>query len=131
MAKRQGFFNKLIMGSDNLPDFTAKNLPTTRWGLFWDVFKNRFFELFKVSLLGDIFAVPMILVLFFSFLSERAYNIYIPYDGNIGIGYPLEPNAVVMGQVLTYYSAIQKFATLIPCIMIFAVGMFSEFSHKC
>ncbi len=127
MAKRQGFFNKLIMGSDSLPDFTAKNLPTTRWGLFWDVFKNRFFELFKVSLLGDLFAIPLILVLFFAFLSERAYNIYIPYDGNIGIGYPLEPNAAIMGQVLTYYSAIRKFAMLIPCIMIFAIGLSGVF----
>ena len=36
MAKKQGFFNKLIMGADNMPDFTPSQLPTTRWGLFRD-----------------------------------------------------------------------------------------------
>ena len=90
MAKRQGFFNRLIMGSDNMPDFTPAQLPKTRWGLFADVFKNKLFEIFKLSLWGDLFLLPLVVFFIFNFINTRAYNIYIPYDANIGIGFRLK-----------------------------------------
>lgn len=127
MAKRQGFFNKLIMGSDNMPDFTPSQLPTTRWGLFRDVFKNRLFELFKLSLWGDLFLLPLVFFLFVNYLNTRAYNIYIPYDANIGIGYPVELDAALRGQQYAFMSEIQKYLVLIPLIMLFCLGLSGSF----
>lgn len=123
MAKRQGFFNKLIMGADNAPDFTPVQLPSSRWGLFWDVFKNRLFELFKVSLWGDLFALPLLAVLLITYLNQASYNIYIPYDGNLGVGYPVELNAVYLGDWLQYWSELNKYLFLLPCILVLAVGL--------
>ena len=127
MAKRQGFFNKLIMGSDNMPDFTPAQLPTTRWGLFSDVFKNRLFELFKISLWGDLFLLPLVAFLFINFLNTRAYNIYIPYDANIGIGFPLETDAVMRGESFAFMSEFQKLLILIPLIVVVFLGAVGAF----
>lgn len=127
MAKKQGFFNKLIMGSDNMPDFTPAQLPTTRWGLFRDVFKNRLFELFKLSLWGDLFLLPLALFLIVNYLNTRAYNIYIPYDANIGIGYPVELDAAFRGQQYAYMSEVQKYIILIPLIMFLCLGLSGAF----
>lgn len=127
MAKKQGFFNKLIMGADNMPDFTPSQLPTTRWGLFRDLFKTRLFEIFKISLWGDVFLIPLLATLIMMFLNSRAYNIYIPYDGNLGIGYPVELNAVVYGKAYAYRMAIMKYAVLIPVIALTFVLMSGVF----
>ncbi len=123
MAKRQGFFNKLIMGADNMPDFSPSQLPTTRWGLFRDLFKTRLFEIFKLSLWGDVFLIPLIGALIFMFLNSRAYNIYIPFDGNLGIGYPVELDAIVQGQAYAYRIEIMKYALFIPIIALTFVLM--------
>ncbi|MGN1093707.1 MAG: DUF624 domain-containing protein [Candidatus Neoclostridium sp.] len=116
MAKKQGFFNKLIMGADNAPDFTPSQLPTTRWGLFRDLFKTRLYEIFKISLWGDVFLIPLLATLILMFLNKRAYNIYIPFDGNLGIGYPVEMNAITQGGAYAYRIETMKYAVLIPVI---------------
>ena len=127
MAKKQGFFNKLIMGADNMPDFTPSQLPTTRWGLFRDLFKTRLFEIFKISLWGDVFLIPLLATLIMMFLNSRAYNIYVPYDGNLGIGYPVELNAVVYGRAYAYRMEIMKYAVLIPVMALTFVLMSGVF----
>ena len=65
MAK-QGLFSRLIIGDENLPDFNPSQLPKTRWGLWWDTFKNRLGALCKVNLLLLLFLIPVIAVLLFS-----------------------------------------------------------------
>ena len=123
MAKRQGFFNRLIMGSDNMPDFTPAQLPKTRWGLFADVFKNKLFEIFKLSLWGDLFLLPLVVFFIFNFINTRAYNIYIPYDANIGIGFPLETDAIIRGQSFAFTSEFQSLLIMIPLIVVLFLGM--------
>ncbi len=123
MAKRQGFFNRLIMGSDNMPDFTPAQLPKTRWGLFADVFKNKLFEIFKLSLWGDLFLLPLVVFFIFNFINTRAYNIYIPYDANIGIGFPLETDAIIRGQSFAFTSEFQSMLIMIPLIVVLFLGM--------
>lgn len=123
MAKRQGFFNRLIMGSDNMPDFTPAQLPKTRWGLFADVFKNKLFEIFKLSLWGDLFLLPLVVFFIFNFINTRAYNIYIPYDANIGIGFPLETDAIIRGQSFAFTSEFQSLLIMVPLIVVLFLGM--------
>ena len=127
MAKRQGFFNRLIMGSDNMPDFTPAQLPKTRWGLFADVFKNKLFEIFKLSLWGDLFLLPLVVFFIFNFINTRAYNIYIPYDANIGIGFPLETDAIIRGQSFAFTSEFQSLLIMIPLIVVLFLGMAGAF----
>lgn len=123
MAKRQGFFNRLIMGSDNMPDFTPAQLPKTRWGLFADVFKNKLFEIFKLSLWGDLFLLPLVVFFIFNFINTRAYNIYIPYDANIGIGFPVETDAIIRGKSFAFTSEFQSLLIMIPLIVVLFLGM--------
>ena len=124
---RQGFFNKLIMGSDNMPDFTPEQLPKSRWALFFDVFKNRLFPLFKVSLLTDIFAIPLILIILFDIINTSTYNAIIPYDGNVGIGYPVEPNAQAISDFVSLNNGVTTLALMVFGIIIFSIGLAGAF----
>ena len=51
MAK--GLMNRLLMGKDNLPDFTPDKLPGSRFAVFKDVFFNRIGAMAKISLLDN------------------------------------------------------------------------------
>ena len=84
---RQGFFSRLIIGDENLPDFTPGQLPKNRWELWWDTFKNRFGTLCKVNLLLALFFLPIIGVLIFTYIQEITFGMTIPSNGNFGIGY--------------------------------------------
>lgn len=106
-----------------MPDFTPAQLPKTRWGLFADVFKNKLFEIFKLSLWGDLFLLPLVVFFIFNFINTRAYNIYIPYDANIGIGFPLETDAIIRGQSFAFTSEFQSLLIMIPLIVVLFLGM--------
>ena len=106
-----------------MPDFTPAQLPKTRWGLFADVFKNKLFEIFKLSLWGDLFLLPLVVFFIFNFINARAYNIYIPYDANIGIGFPLETDAIIRGQSFAFTSEFQSLLIMIPLIVVLFLGM--------
>lgn len=106
-----------------MPDFTPAQLPKTRWGLFADVFKNKLFEIFKLSLWGDLFLLPLVVFFIFNFINTRAYNIYIPYDANIGIGFPLETDAIIRGKSFAFTSEFQSLLIMIPLIVVLFLGM--------
>jgi len=66
MGKLGNFFNKLMYGDPNKKDFTAADLPKNRYELFWDVLKIRVLGLMGVNLVFLLFALPIIIFLFFS-----------------------------------------------------------------
>jgi|GEM_PF-678658 len=126
MAK-QGFFNRLIMGKDNLPDFTPEQLPKSRWSLFFDLFKNQIFPIFKATLLCDVFAIPLILIILFNFINNTTYNAVVPFDANIGFGYPVEPNIIDISDFVLLNNGIRVYALLIIGVIILAIGLAGGF----
>ncbi len=129
MAKQQrkGLIYRITMGKDNLPDFTPDKLPGNRFQLFKDVFFGRMGAMVKINLLTLLFALPIILVLVLTYMSRLVDNTMVPYSGNIGIGYPVVPDAAAIGEARNFMLNFQMYLLLIPCIVIFSIGLSGAF----
>lgn len=127
MAKKQGFLHRLIMGADNMPDFTPAKLPHTRWALWWDVVKSRFGALVKINLLLVLFIIPIALVMVFGYLQESLFGTTIPATGNFGIGYPLVDNAQDLYDNMILSVNINKYIFVLPLFGIVGVGLSGAF----
>lgn len=120
---RQGLFSRLIIGDENLPDFTTSQLPKTRWGLWWDTFKTRLGALCKVNLLLLLFLIPIIAVLIFSYFQEAAFGMAIPANSNFGIGYYPRDDINSLYDSMKLTVTLTQYLLLVPCFMLFGVGL--------
>lgn len=127
MAQRKGLMQRLIMGRDDLPDFTPNKLPGSRWAVFKDVFFNRIGAMAKISLLTFLFMLPAIAWIVIMMLARQADSQLIPYSSNLGIGYPVVTDAVLIGQYRTFSLNIQMYLVLIPLLMIAGLGFAGAF----
>lgn len=87
MAKKKGFVERLLIGTEKSEDFARASLPSNRWELFWDIFKGRFGKLFKINILTFLFFIPLILLLFLRSSMIAGFNTQVPYGQAIGLGY--------------------------------------------
>ncbi len=128
MAQKKGLVYRITMGKDDLPDFTDKRLPGSRWAVFKDVFFNRLGAMAKTSLLTLVFMLPAIAWLFIMTQVIRIDGIIVPYSGNLGIGYPVVTEAALIGQLRKFSYEIQMYLTLIPLFMLAGVGFAGAFN---
>lgn len=119
----QGLFSRLIIGDENLPDFTPSQLPKTRWALWWDTFKTRLGALCKVNLLLLLFLIPVIAVLLFSYFQETAFGMAIPANSNFGIGYYPRDDINALYTSMKLNVTLTQYLFLVPCFMIFGIGL--------
>ncbi len=127
MAQKKGLMQRLIMGKDNLPDFTPNRLPGSRWAVFKDVFFNRIGAMAKISLLVVLFMLPAIAWLIIMTLVKQVDAQLVPYSANIGLGYPVETDAILIGQYRTFMFNIQTYLIMIPLVMIAGIGFAGAF----
>ena len=84
-------FKRLVEGKEKSDDYARSTLPTNRFSLFWDVFKNNFFKLMGVNVFILIFFLPVI----FLFLQRSNLVLLsaekIPFSSNLVTGYPIVP----------------------------------------
>ncbi|MDR0425654.1 MAG: hypothetical protein LBH24_00625 [Clostridiales bacterium] len=125
--QKKGFIYRLTMGKDNLPDFMPSRMPGSRWALFKDVFFNRIGAMAKISLLTLLFFIPLILVVVVFSMMKNAAKTLIPYSGNMGIGYPVVPNADMMGQMQNLQLNIAMLVFCIPAVIIAGIGLAGAF----
>lgn len=116
------------MGSDNKPDFTPNKLPGTRWQVFKDVFFNRIGAMVKLSLLSVLFCLPAVAWLILMNTVKQLDASMIPYSSNLGIGYPVVTDALMIGQYRTFMYEVQSYLILIPLIMVGGVGLAGTFN---
>ena len=123
MAKKNGFFNKLIVGTEKTEDYVKGTLPTNRWELFWDVFKGNVVKLIGLNVLIILMFAAVFAVVIFR-------NAYISSAGQIqnfnqpfGTGYPAVPEFVGMDGQITLMANMQ-FLRYLPLTMpIVALGL--------
>lgn len=84
-------FKRLVEGKEKSDDYARSTLPTNRFSLFWDVFKNNFFKLMGVNVFILLFFLPVI----FLFLQRSNLVLLsaekIPFSSNLVTGYPIVP----------------------------------------
>ncbi len=122
MAKK-GLFSKLIEGTEKTDGEARAALPTNRFGLFWDIFKNNFVKLFLINLLILLFFVPVIILLFYrtSFIMLGAAE--QPFSQNLITGYPIVPGLQGVDVRVTNGANLFFFGFLPLAMIIASVGL--------
>jgi len=121
MAKK-GILYRITMGRDDQPDFTPNKLPGTRFAQFWDILKGRFGVLFRVNVLSLIFCLPAIFWTIWVSLLRTGYGNRLPFNGNVGIGYPITNGVQEVSNALNFVLDIQFYSILIPLVMLGFLG---------
>ena len=104
-----GFFDRLYYGKAGKADYTEMDMPKTRIGLFFQVFKERFFDLIKVNFLQLIFWIPFLLWTVINISAIQVIDTSAIAEGeNVGA----QLLSTVSGYVMIWLLG------LIPCILI-------------
>ena len=122
-GEKKGFIARMLEGKERDEEYARSTLPTSRWGLFWDIFKGRFSKLVIVNLLMLIFFIPMILVVVFRIVYVNVQATLMPFSAWLGVGYPAMPNLEGMPQQLLLSSNLQFGLLMIVAALIAAVGI--------
>ena len=129
MAKKKGFFTRLIEGPERSEDYARNSLPTNRWQLGWDLFTTNTIKLLKINLLVLLFIFPLFLLLYFRLVLIQSNGINSSFSQNIAIGYPAVPTASLLGvaETIVFNSDILFFIALLVCSFLFSVGISGGF----
>ena len=104
-----GFFDRFYYGKAGKADYTEMDMPKTRIGLFFQVFKERFFDLIKVNFLQLIFWIPFLLWTVINISAIQVIDTSAIAEGeNVGA----QLLSTVSGYVMIWLLG------LIPCILI-------------
>lgn len=104
-----GFFDRFYYGKAGKADYTEMDMPKTRIALFFQVFKERFFDLFKANFLQLIFWIPFLLWTMINISAVQVIDTSAMVEGeNVGA----QIISTVSGYVIVWLLG------LVPCILI-------------
>lgn len=104
-----GLFDRFYYGKAGKADYTEMDMPKTRVALFFQVFKERFFDLIKVNFLQLIFWIPFLLWTVLNITAIQSIDV-AALEGQENAG----------TQILSTMSGymVMWLAGLVPCILI-------------
>lgn len=121
--ERKGLVARWLEGKERDEDYARSTLPTSRWGLFWDILKGRFGKLFLVNLLMLLTLLPMFAIIVIRMLFLLSQNATGPFGAGLGVGYPVIPDVTGVAQAAVLNIDLIWFAALIPAAFLAAVGI--------
>ena len=125
MAKgeRKGFVARWLEGKERSEDYARSTLPSSRWALFWDIFKGRFGRLILVNLLVFVTFLPLIAVLVWRWIVMGSQGLAGPFGGGLGAGYPALPNIAGAAEEMTFGTDLLFYGLMIPAMAIAGLGI--------
>jgi hypothetical protein len=128
MAHNKVILDSLSLGNRPQRDFVRVSYQGSRFRFFWDTFKLRLGKFFRVNLLCVLFFLPIVALLIYYSLIRNNIGAFLPFNGNIGIGYP--PNNIdVIAEYhrLIFEADLMQLMWLIPLTMLGFVGLAGVF----
>ena len=121
--EKKGLIARWLEGKERSEDYARSTLPTSRWALFWDIFKGRFGKLVLVNLLMLVTFLPLAAVIVWRILAMGAQQIVGPYGAGLGVGYPVIPNVSGVAEMTVFEMDLLFFVLFIPAGAIAALGI--------
>ncbi len=121
--ERKGLVARWLEGKERSEDYARSTLPTSRWGLFWDILKGRFGRLMLTNLLILLTFIPIIAVIIFRYLGITFSGYAGQFGAALGGTYPAAPSIVGEAQMLIMQADMFYFALLIPAAAVAAIGI--------
>lgn len=125
MAKgeRKGFVARWLEGKERSEEYARSTLPTSRWGLFWDILKGRFGRMVITNLLVFVTFLPLIAILVWRWLIVGTQGFSGPFGGGLGAGFPAIPNIAGAAEEMTFSTDLLFYGLLIPAMVIAGLGI--------
>ena len=125
MAKgeRKGFVARWLEGKERSEEYARSTLPTSRWGLFWDILKGRFGRMVITNLLVFVTFLPLITILVWRWLIVGTQGFSGPFGGGLGAGFPAIPNIAGAAEEMTFSTDLLFYGLLIPAMAIAGLGI--------
>ena len=125
MAKgeRKGFVARWLEGKERSEEYARSTLPTSRWGLFWDILKGRFGRMVITNLLVFVTFLPLIAILVWRWLIVGTQGFSGPFGGGLGAGFPAIPNIAGAAEEMTFSTDLLVYGLLIPAMAIAGLGI--------
>jgi len=124
------FSDKLILDEPNLKILSEnrKEIDVGGFKLFKNVITKKFWATVKVNWLSLVFALPLIVWIFFWQMRTIQLNITLPYSSGIGVFYPSVPNASHVSVAARWSLALQTALIMIPMVALACVGLAGAFN---
>ncbi len=122
-GERKGLVARWLEGKERSEDYARGTLPTSRWGLFWDIMKGRFGRMVITNLLVFLTFLPLIAILVWRWLVVGSQGLAGPFGGGLGAGYPALPNIAGAAEEMLFQTDLLFFALLIPAMVIAGLGI--------
>ena len=92
MAEKQhkGLVARWLEGKERSEEYARSTLPTSRWALFWDIFKGRFGKLMLTNLLMLLTILPLLAVIIFRYLSLTVQGTNAVFGAGLMVGADLQ-----------------------------------------
>ena len=121
--ERKGLVARWLEGKERSEEYARSTLPTSRWALFWDIFKGRFWKLVLVNLLVLLTFLPLFGIIFWRSVSIAAQGLAGPFGAGLGIGYPALPDLIGVGESMVLQADLFFYALMIPAAILAGLGM--------
>ncbi len=121
--ERKGLVARWLEGKERDENYARSTLPTSRWGLFWDILKGRFGRLMLTNLLMLITFLPMILLIFFRVTQVWAQGEMGPFGAGLTVGVQAIPNIQGTAEYMMLQTDLLFFAGFILAGIIASIGI--------
>lgn len=121
--KKMGLVDRLLIGSEKSEGYARSKLPSTRWALFWDIFKGRFGKLCIVNLLMLVFFVPLFAILIFHNMSLTGMGSMGPFMQCFGVGYQSPITIQGVAETIVFNADLSMYIFLPVCLFVAGVGL--------
>ncbi len=121
--ERKGLIARWLEGKERSEEYARSTLPTSRWGLFWDIFKGRFGRLVLTNLLILVTFIPLIALIFLRYVGIQASGMMGSFGAAMGGMYPAEPDVIGLAQLMIMQLDLLYFGLMIPAAAIAALGI--------
>lgn len=121
--EKKGLVARWLEGKERSEEYARSTLPTSRWGLFWDIFKGRFGRLVLVNLMVLVTFLPVIAILVWRSLTISMQGTVGPFGSGLGVGYPVIPDITGAAESLTFQADLMFYGLLIPSMVIAGLGL--------
>lgn len=122
-GERKGFVARWLEGKERSEEYARSTLPSSRWALFWDILKGRFWKLILTNLLVLVTFLPVIALLVFRWMSIAGEGLGHDFGSGMGIGYPALPDITGAAQSLIFQTDLIVFGLMIPAMAVAALGI--------
>ena len=99
-----------------------------RFAHFRATYFGKLWIMSKTSWLCLLFLLPAIVCFVYFYVQTTTANVTLPYSGNFGLGYPVVTDAAAQELVRNFYISLQRALFLIPCFIVFFVGLAGVFN---